>query len=215
MLRILIFLTLLSGWLEHSLPQEKVINKTFSLAEASEINLNLKFANTILIKGWEKKEARLTARISIDEGRKNDWLVHDFKHQENRLSIVSGYKKPEGADDQYHQNMHITYELMVPQDALLSVESINGNIEILGLQQDIRAKSISGFVDVTWNPALGADMALKSISGDIYSDLDIQYYDKSRANNPVNFEIKGQFKDGKYTVNLASISGNVYLRKQK
>ena len=46
----------------------------------------------------------------------------------------------------------IAYDITVPAGVTLQVSTYSGNIDIAGLTGPIEAKSLSGFVDVTWAP---------------------------------------------------------------
>jgi hypothetical protein len=108
----------------------------------------------------------------------------------------------------------IEYEITVPADVALRVSTISGNIDIAGLTGTMEAKSISGFVDVTWPDGKGADVSLKTITGEVYTDQDIAF--ANRKENPmVGYQLKGTLKGSGPLVKLESISNDVYFRKRK
>jgi hypothetical protein len=108
----------------------------------------------------------------------------------------------------------ITYEITVPADVVLRVNTISGNIDISGLNGAIEAKSISGFVDVAWPATTGAELSLKTITGEVYTDQDIEF--SNRKKNPiVGYQLNGKLKDSGPVVKLESISNDVYFRKRK
>ena len=74
----------------------------------------------------------------------------------------------------------IDYEITVPADVALRVSTISGNIDIAGLTGAIEAKSISGFVDVTWPADQGAELSLKTITGEVYTDQDVAFSNRKR-----------------------------------
>jgi len=107
----------------------------------------------------------------------------------------------------------ITYEIFVPEQIELSVNTYSGDIDLLGLSGDIYAKSLSGFVDMNWNDQQAASVTLKSISGEVYSNLDLNL--KNLKKNPyVGYALKGTLKGGGTKLHLESISNNVYFRKR-
>ena len=90
----------------------------------------------------------------------------------------------------------------------------SGNIDIAGLTGAIEAKSISGFVDVAWSPTKGAELSLKTIAGEVYTDQDIAF--SNRKENPiVGYQLHGTLKGSGPLVKLESISNDVYFRKRK
>lgn len=77
--------------------------------------------------------------------------------------------------------------------------------------------SISGTVDVYLPKNLPADLDISSISGEVYSDFDLDY---ERKKNPYELEKIGGGKNTKATINgggiklvFSSISDDVYVRK--
>lgn len=108
----------------------------------------------------------------------------------------------------------INYEITVPADVVLRVNTISGDIDIAGLTGAIEAKSISGFVDVAWPAAQGAEVSLKTITGEVYTDQDVAF--SNRKENPiVGYQLKGTLKGSGPLVKLESISNDVYFRKRK
>jgi DUF4097 and DUF4098 domain-containing protein YvlB len=96
----------------------------------------------------------------------------------------------------------------------MQIESISGNIIITGLEGNIAAKSISGFIDLSWPEKLGASLELKTISGAVYSDMDIQKQ-ASSLKQVAGYKVLGNVKGGGASLRLESISGNIFLRKQQ
>lgn len=71
----------------------------------------------------------------------------------------------------------------------------------------------SGFIDVTLAASAKATMKLKSISGEIFSDLDLDFPD-SKFKNRYSSNFEGTINGGGAEISLHAISGNVYLRKK-
>lgn len=109
----------------------------------------------------------------------------------------------------------INYEISLPRKAALRVETINGNINIQGATSPVWAKSISGFVDMSWPGSKGATVAMKTITGEVYSDLAIDFKNKRPKNPIVGYLLEGTLLSGGPEVRLESISNDVYLRKSK
>ena len=103
----------------------------------------------------------------------------------------------------------------MPAGVSVRVNTISGNIEVNGLTAPLDVKSISGFVDVTWPPKQGADVAFKTITGEVYTDQDIAFI--NRKENPiVGYQLRGTLgSSGGPTIRLESVSGDVYFRKRK
>ncbi|WP_046244110.1 DUF4097 family beta strand repeat-containing protein [Hymenobacter terrenus] len=109
----------------------------------------------------------------------------------------------------------IDYEITVPADVALRVNTLSGNIDISGLTGPIDAKSLSGFVDVAWPSSKGAELSLKTITGEVYTDQDIAFTTALQKNPIVGYRLHGTLKDSGPLVKLESISNDVYFRKRK
>lgn len=215
--------------------QPRVVEKTFKVSKAATIDLDLRFGKHIKIEAWNKNEVSFQAVIEINSGRLNDALLLDYTQDEMGLSISADYDKERIKDgrridcpdrryasyswndngDHYVVCSEITYELMVPHQADLDIESISADIELSGVTGPVRAKSISGFVDVSWSEQQGADLSLKTISGEAYSNLENLMFRNKKDHPPlVGYELRGKIGKGGPLVRLESISGDIYLRRQ-
>ena len=72
----------------------------------------------------------------------------------------------------------------MPENAALSVETIDGNITITGKPGRMKVKSISGCIDLAISPDRAANLGLSTISGTMYSDLDLKP-DRHDSNIPL------------------------------
>ncbi len=207
--------------------------KTYSLPSSKEVRMNLRFADQIKIKTWDKNEISIKVRVSINGGQLDEAFQFEAKIGEI-LEIKSGLDEKmlqnaeptdcAGGQQSFGNNsgkgkrtgvcMQIDFEISVPATAKIELETINGNIEIRDFYNPIYAKTISGFVDVDWEASKGADLELKTITGELYSDLEIDFLNKKDKGSPVGYELKGKYQNGGVSVHLESISGDVYLRKK-
>lgn len=71
----------------------------------------------------------------------------------------------------------------------------------------------SGFIDVSMPAAAKANMKLRSISGEIFSDLDLKIPD-SEFKNHYSSNFNSKLNGGGVEIDLHAISGNIYLRKK-
>jgi DUF4097 and DUF4098 domain-containing protein YvlB len=93
------------------------------------------------------------------------------------------------------------------------VETINGNISISGKTAEIRAHTISGFIDIGVAADTKADLKMNTISGTMYTNFDFQQDKGLRhvGGNSVKTILNG---GGERSIDLETISGNIYFRKQ-
>lgn len=210
---------------------QKMIEKSFPLRQDQKVILELKFAENIKIATWNKKELLFKAEVNINNGQLNDAHTIAISNEADKLKIQTNFDKeilkksqPGDCEENNHsfntnENgkgysvcSEINYTIFVPADTDLKVETISGNIEMAQITGPVEAKSISGYVDLKGSETRKADIYLKSISGDVYSDLEIKF--SNRQENPiVGYELKGKLNGGGPIVRLESISGDVYLRK--
>ena len=217
--------------------QQRVIERTFDLGSGAKVELDLKFGDIIRVRAWPRKEMSFRATVSINGDRLNEALLMDFQQTARGIKAVSDFDRelikqgremdcPEQRDGSSTSTFHydrsdghticsnITYEIMVPIDADLWVESISSDIELRELEGPLHAKSISGFVDLSWPDGKGASLQMKTISGEIYSGLSNLTLNNRRDHAPpVGYELQGTIGEGGPLLSLSSISGNIYLRK--
>ncbi|MDQ3291803.1 MAG: hypothetical protein M3Q05_10990, partial [Bacteroidota bacterium] len=207
--------------------------KTLPAAANQEIDLQLKFGNNIKITAWDKPEVYVKVTYNINSGRLNDALLLDFnsgpdgpkvKVDFNQELLKTGRAEdcPDTQNGRNHSSYNgqsyftcsqIDYEIRVPRANSLVVNTINGDIELRGLTGSVNAKSISGFVDMNWPDKKGATVSLKTITGEVYSDMDIAFTNKQKEIPMVGYQLKGNLNGGGNQVKLETISNNVYFRR--
>lgn len=217
-----------------SLSQQRVVERTFAVSSQERIDLDLKFGKTITVKAWDKNEVSFGAVIEINNGKLNEALILDFEESKNGLTVSADYDKQlikqgrrkdcpdrhystyswNDDGDHYAVCSNIAYEIFVPRKTDLNIKSISSDIELIGMQGPVRAKSISGFVDLSWPERQGAELSMKTISGEVYSGLDNLTLTNRKEDVPlVGYELRGSIGTGGPRVSLESISGNIYVRK--
>jgi len=97
----------------------------------------------------------------------------------------------------------------------LTLRTVSGDVKLSNLgRSPVDATSISGDVDVSWPATQGADLKLKTISGEVYADPAVTFSNlKERVY--VGYELHGNLGSGGPLVTLHSVSGDVFFRKQK
>lgn len=215
--------------------QRRVEEKSFNVLTNQKVKLDLKFGDHIIVKAWDKKEVSFKAVIEINGGKLNDALLLSYADKDPKeLRIGADFDKERikagkcgdcSGNSTFSWNnhgngyvicSHITYEIYVPRSADVDVESISSDIELAGLDGPVYAKTISGFVDLSWSERRGADISMKTISGEAYSDLDNLGFRNKKDTPPiVGYELLGTVGRGGPNLHLESISGNIYLRKEK
>jgi hypothetical protein len=222
---------------------QKIIEKTLPYSANQKIELELKIAENIRITTWDKNEFYIKASVEINGGKLNDALLVKFDSNKDHILVTADFDKemlkkgepgdcPEDGNHYSYGNdnttvtkdgkvirrgnyvcSNINYEVFIPKQANLRVESISADIDIKGTVGPVYAKTISGFVDMNWPEAKGANVLMKSISGEVYSDLNIDFRNKQK--HPiVGYSLEGTLNGGGTEVHLETISNNVYLRRR-
>lgn len=225
---------LLAIWLVTPAVAQKIITKTLPVASGQAVHLNLKFGDAIQVRYWDKPEASVRIAATINNGKLNDALTVEINSDAQAVRLTTDFDKElikqgraedcPGSRTNWSTNRDgstysvcstINYEIMLPRQAALHVETINGNIDIQGATSPVWAKSISGFVDVSWPGSKGANVSMKTITGEAYSDLTIDFKGKRPKHPIVGYLLEGTLLSGGPEVRLESISNNVFLRKEK
>ena len=214
---------------------QKIIEKRMPFAANQSVKLNLKFADDIKVQYWDKAEVYVKIAVEVNRGRLNDAFTVDAKSNSNEISLKTDFdedliKKGKAEDcpdtrngnrsswsrngEQYYVCSTINYEVYLPKKAEVSLETINGNIWISSINSSLHAKTISGFVEVNWPKGKGGNLGMKTITGEVYSDLDIKFKNKKEKNPIVGYLLEGTVYGGGPEVRLESISNNVYVRNK-
>ncbi len=213
---------------------QKIIDKKLPFSAGQTVNLNLRFGDSIKVRYWDKNEVSVHISATINAGKLNDALTVTTSSNTEQISLktdlnqdmLSEGKETDCPDKKSTYNSdkngkrfyicsEINYQVFLPRQAKLVLESINGNIDIEGATTAVQAKTISGFVDMSWPKSKGANLGMKTITGEVYTDFTIDYKDKKQKNPIVGYMLEGTMNGGGPEIKLESISNNVYFRQLK
>ncbi len=206
--------------------EQQIIEQRFAITENKKIDLNLKFGTNININTWDKSEALFKAIISYSEPGVEKVHTIEVDEESDYLSISTDYDfkahKPSSINcfdsDQYthyHNQskycINVSYELTLPKNADVRIETISGNIEVDNFQGDLKAKSISGFIDLAVAETHPTKLKFKSVTGEIYTDFDVVLDKNSTTySKKLNADINN---GGEGSLSLETISGDIFFRK--
>jgi hypothetical protein len=210
-----IIIIILLPFFTFSLNAQKIIEKHVNLSPAGSVNLNIQIADSITIRTWNKKEAYVRASVNVNDNKNNDDYKWDFDETGGSLDVKAkfDFQKGRSNDCNCNNKTQINCVIYIPENTNLSVETINGNITIAGKTAEIKAKSISGFVDMAVSPQRAAEVKLNTITGTMYSDFDFGEKDKDMkrvAGTAINSSLNG---GGNNSINLETISGDIFFHK--
>ncbi|BDW92602.1 hypothetical protein MACH07_14340 [Flagellimonas marinaquae] len=232
-----LIITAFVGLATLSLSAQKVIEKSFNYSGQS-IDLDVKFANNIEVKTWEKSTVYFKADITIEDGKYLDKFKLDIDESSSFLSIASNvedvfdafkaeWKKTRPDKKGYYfkgDTYEFNYVLYVPKGATLKVSSINGDLTSEIIEGNFTAELINGNVDIK---KYNGDMDLKTINGEIdlvmknsrlvaetihgsiYAD---QGMNLTVSDRYVGQKVEGSFDNATHRLKLNTINGNMYLR---
>ena len=181
------------------------------------IDMNIQIADSIRIITWAKNEVYAKASIEINKNKDNDIYLVNFDESGSSLDIRAKFddvKREQTYDDScrcWCNNFRskIYWDVYIPENAKFEVETIDGNITIEGKTDQLKAHSISGFIDMSMPASRKADLKMSTITGTIYTNLAIGKPKDRRGGNEVESALNG----GGNRVDLETISGDIFLRK--
>jgi len=200
------------------LQAQKMVEKHATIGANGKVTLNIQISDCIRVITWNKNEAYIKASVDINDNKNNDDYEWAFDNTNGDFDVKAKFKnngKPVYRSDcnctcNYESKIYV--EVYVPENANLSIETINGDITITGKTADVRAHTISGFVDFAIAPETKAYLKMNTISGTMYSNIDLGLDDKNAKHiggSTVNSSLNG----GGKRIELETISGNIYFRK--
>lgn len=213
---------------------QKIIEKTAPVAAGQKVFLDLRQATSIRVRPGAPGQLALKATVSINQNRLNDALQLTVAPAAEQLRVTADFdkemlKQAQNGDctgyDDHGQGRNlwygrqvcddVAYDITLPADVVLRVFTYSGNVDIVGFSNAIEAKSLSGFIDVSWPDTKGAELSLKTLNGEVYTDQDIAFSTALRRNPDFGYWLQGTLKGSGPVVKLESISNDVYFRKRK
>ncbi len=197
---------------------QKIAEKHFSFSQNQSIVLNIQIADSIRIITWSKNEVYAKASININDNKDNDVYKTEFEESGGSVNVTAKFDDVK-RDSSYNDSCNcccnyrskIFWDIYIPENAPLSIETIDGNIIIEGKTQELKAHSISGFIDLSFASSRKADLKMSTITGTIYTNLALSTLSERYGGNTVNSEYNG----GGKKVELETISGDIFLRKSE
>jgi hypothetical protein len=198
---------------------QKIIEKHIDFLQKDLISLNIQIADSIRIITWSKNEVYVKASIDINDNKDNDLFRMTFGDSGSTVAILAKIADHEKTNKGWNEKCNcycmqseIYCDIYIPENVNFSVESINANITITGKTAAVRAKSISGFIDLAVDPQRKADLKLNTITGTVYSDLAVN---AGRSTRAVGTKVSDMVNGGGKPISLETISGDIFLRKER
>lgn len=201
---------------------QKIIEKHIAFSPKDFVSMNFQISDSIRIVTWKKDEVYIHSSIDVNDNQDNDDYKMVFE-ESGKMVNVSARLETENirrrAKDSGNNcccccnyKTHIIHTVYVPENVDFSVETINGNITIAGNTAEIRAKSISGFIDLAISPTRKADLKMHTISGTMYSNIELPA--SRRIKQIGGGSVNAELNDGGKPIVLETISGDIFFRKE-
>jgi hypothetical protein len=206
---------------------QKIIEKHFELSVNGFVSMNFQISDSIRIITWAKNEVYVKSTIDVNDNKNNDDYKMTFNESGSTINITAKLETDGrgcgGGNDSSGKGRrncccyctsNIYHEIYIPENTNFSVETINGNIVISGKTAEIRARSISGFIDLAIEPGRAAELTMKTITGTMYSNIELTSTSrkiKQVGGGSVSAELNG---GGGKPIDLQTISGNIFFRKE-
>lgn len=198
---------------------QKMVEKHLGYSAGKPIKMNIQIADSIRIVTWNKNEVYAKASIDINDNKDNDVYITTFDESGGNIDIRAKFQDDKSHRiSKYNDSCHCTcsnyvskiyWDVYVPDNSGFSVETIDGNIIIEGQTNQVRAHTISGFIDMAFAGSRKADLKMSTISGTIYTNVAIE---KPMGRHDGN-SVKAAYNGGGMPVDLETISGDIFLRK--
>lgn len=224
-----LFITIVVGMLSLQISAQRVVEETISLTKDQSIKLDFDFADNIIVKSWNKNEVYVKATVNINNNEDNENFKFITRKGSGYISIKSEIENLkhlscqtiiiEDGDTTYISGMgaqmDIDFEVLIPTNSELSLETINGDIELHGLTGSLDINTINGEIDMFVSDNLKVDLSLRTINGTMYTDLDMEINQSKDNLCKIGGNVETKLNGGGKEVNLETINGTIYLRKAK
>lgn len=195
---------------------QRIVQKNLEV-QGKKVVMKFDFADTIVVEAWNKNTMELQVSVNIDNNNYNSDYQLNVKENRNELELIEkvDFKAIQSkSKDKQNVKSIIIYRLQVPEKLEFDLKTIAGKVELKGTKGKMAINSISGFIDCTVPKSHSVQFDLSTVTGNVYSDL--KFEDKSQekmswVGTKRNLTLNG----GNVAVYLKTVSGDIFLRKEK
>jgi DUF4097 and DUF4098 domain-containing protein YvlB len=195
---------------------QKIIDKQIEV-DGKKTEMKLSFADNIKIEVWNNNYIGFHATANINDNKYNDFYNLNINEKPGKIEIVEdvdfdGIKKKTGEKNLCNFNTEINYTIKVPKNLNFSVNTISGEVELIGCEGEMAVNSVSGFIDYSIPEKLKAKIDLSTVTGEVYSNVKFDNAD-SKEISWVGTKRELTLNGGNKDVELKTVSGDIFLRK--
>jgi hypothetical protein len=190
---------------------QTIVEKNISFAGKELLTLKIQIADSINIQTWSKNEVYVKASVDVNDNKDNEAYYTSFDENGNQVIIAAKFKENyfRGKKNCCNESK-IFWQVFVPENVKISAETIDANITITGKTREMKIKSISGYIDLAVPGNKEANLELSTISGTMYSNLDLA---PKAKHSGFPLKIVEKLNNGGPLVSLETISGDIFLRR--
>jgi hypothetical protein len=190
---------------------QQIVEKHINFSGKESVALNIQISDSINIKTWNKNEVYAKGSVNINDNKDNDAYEVNFNESGKTVEVKTHFKDDYFKGKKNHcVESEIYWEVYIPENTSLSVETIDGNISISGKTKDMKIKSISGYIDLSLPESKKADLDFSTISGTMYSNHKLAL---SKTHEGIPAKIHTRLNEGGDQIKLETISGDIFFRK--
>lgn len=202
--------------------QTKRVTETVELSGETRLELEFDFADEIVFKVWDKEVVKVEVDVEINDGANNDAFSLTTRKWGKTVNIEMdkdiwekiAVKKRRDRNMTYTYNSDISYTIYLPKSMEVKANTISGNYEFEYFGRAMELRTISGAIDVTIPEDAALDFTAKTISGEVFTDIDISFpHGKGGLHQIVGQDVYGRISTGGDESEFETICGNIFLRK--
>lgn len=199
-----------------SVTAQKIVEDRQPVNGQNTLKLDFPFASEIIITTWEKPEVFVEATVNINDNEDNDLFELVSRTNERRIYMEmdeQAWKTNTRRNGRNCWNTDIVIKVFLPKTMEIDAETISGNYELAYYGKPFYFKTISGDLDLSIDPAANLDFFVKTVTGEVYSDLNLSYpKGKDGLRQIVGMDMEGRLNEGGAILEMETVSGNVFLR---
>ncbi|MDW3196717.1 MAG: hypothetical protein R8G66_30345 [Cytophagales bacterium] len=181
------------------------------------LKLDFPFADEIRIETWDKSEVLVEAIVNINDNEDNDLFEIRSSATERRIYMEMDERVWDDRSKKKSKkncwNSEINIKVFLPKSLEIDAETISGDYELAYYGKPFYFKTVSGDLDLSVDPDADLDFMVKTVTGEVYSDLDLSYpRGKDGLRQIVGMDVEGRLNNGGEILELKTVSGNVFLR---
>lgn len=190
---------------------QQIIEKHMNFTGKESVALNIQIADSIMIQTWNRNEVYVKGSVDVNDNKDNEAYETAFDESGKTLTVKTGFREGYFKGRKNHcTESSIYFQVFMPENTRFTVETIDANVIITGKTTQMNVKSISGYIDLAVPANKSADIDFSTISGTMYSNLDLEMHGKHGG---IPSKIEERLNKGGDHIKLETISGDIFFRK--